>query len=224
MAYELGQFKVERLETGRWKENCYLLMEQQSSELAIIDPGDDAEAIASKITEMKGNPSHILITHGHFDHIGAVFQICAITGLSCSIDERDLALLNRAPLYATVFEKKKISIPTNLSPFKGRKSFNLGSSRIDAWHGPGHTPGSVYYHFGDGVFTGDTLLTEQVGRTDLPGGNRDQLIRSIDEITSQFSGDTAVLPGHGPAWTIKEAREWWEATGPNNESDRDRQS
>ena len=219
MAYEFGQFTVGRLETGRWKENCYLVMEQQSGELAIIDPGDDAEAIATEIRAMKGNPTHILITHGHFDHVGAVSQISEITGLACSIDERDLALLRRAPLYAMVFEKKEITIPTNLSPFKGPTSFHLGSSCINAWHGPGHTPGSVYYHFGASVFTGDTLLTAQIGRTDFPGGNREHLIRSVEEITSRFPDDTTIFPGHGSSWTVKEAREWWEATGDSSGSD-----
>ena len=128
MTYEFGQFTIEKMETARWKENCYLVMEQQSGELAIIDPGDDAEAIATEITAMKGNPTHILITHGHFDHIGAVSQISEITGLSCSIDERDLALLRRAPLYAMVFEKKEIIIPkvgncfSCISYFVGRRN------------------------------------------------------------------------------------------------------
>ena len=219
MEGDFGSISVETLVTGKWKVNCYLVMDEQSGELAIIDPGDDAEVIAKKITEMKGHPSHILLTHGHFDHIGAVSQMCEITGLSCSVDQRDLALLRRAPLYAMVFEKKKIVIPDDLSLFEGGKSFHLGSSRINAWPSPGHTPGSVCYHFGAGVFTGDTLLNGQLGRTDLPGGNNQQLVQSVEELTSRFTDETVVFPGHGPRWTLKEAREWWEANGPSGSGD-----
>ena len=173
MVYEFDQLSIEKLITGPWKENCYLMKDRKSGELAIIDPGDDAEAIASKITELDGHPRFILITHGHFDHIGAVSQLSEITSLSCSINQGDLALLRRAPLYAMVFEKKGITVPSNLSPFVGAKSFHLGSSRIEALPFPGHTTGSVCYNFGPGVFTGDTLLNGKVGRTDLPGGNRE---------------------------------------------------
>lgn len=214
MDHDFGPITVETLVTGKWKENCYLVMDKQSGELAIIDPGDDAEAISKKITDMKGHPSHILITHGHFDHIGAVSQMCELTGLPCSVDQRDLALLRRAPLYAMVFEKKGIIIPGDFFLFEGAKRFHLGSSQIDAWPSPGHTPGSVCYHFGAGVFTGDTLLNGQLGRTDLPGGDTEQLVRSVEELTSRYAGETVLLPGHGPCWTLKEAREWCEASEP----------
>ena len=116
-----------------------------------------------------------------------------------------------------VFEKKGITVPSNLSPFVGAKSFHLGSSRIEALPFPGHTTGSVCYNFGPGVFTGDTLLNGKVGRTDLPGGNREQLMRSVEVLTSQFKDETVLFPGHGPCWTLQEAREWWESSGPGED-------
>ena len=212
MEYDFDKFRVERLVTGKWKENCYLLMDRESGELAIIDPGDDAETIASRLEATGGRVCHILLTHGHHDHVGAALELGRLTGLSCSIHRADVPLLRRAPLYAMAFEKRRLVIPDALSPFDGAQTFSLGGSLIEACPTPGHTPGSVCFKTGACLFAGDTLLNGKLGRTDLPGGDGKQLMRSVHSLMFRLTDDVLILPGHGQPWDQKKARAWWEAT------------
>lgn len=213
MVHDFDQFIVETLITGqKWKENCYLLMDRESGESAIVDPGDDAETTVGRLDELGGKARHVLLTHGHYDHMGAASAICQRTRLSCSIHCADLPLLRRAPAYALVFEKRRIVIPTTLAPFDGTQTFSLGRSRVKVWTTPGHTPGSVCFQIGTCVFTGDTLFHQALGRTDIPGGASDQLIRSVDFLMTRLTDDVVILPGHGRPWTQGEARTWWMET------------
>ena len=210
MVYDFGNFKVERLITGRWKENCYLLVDQESADLVIIDPGSDIEMITSRLEKLGGRVRHILLTHGHHDHLGAASELCESMRLPCSVHKDDVPLLRRAPIYSMAFEKRMITIPRDLAPFDVPQQFRLGKSSIEAWLTPGHTPGSICLHFGECVFTGDTLLRESVGRTDLPGGNGHQLGRSIEFLLSGLTEQVVLLPGHGDPWSPTEAQDWWE--------------
>ncbi len=210
MLHEFGSFTVEQLVTGKWKENCYLLKDQESGEIAIIDPGDDADTIAGRIEASGGKVCHILLTHGHYDHLGAASEICKLTGLSCAIHVADVSLLRRAPVYALAFEKRRIAAPSSITPFQGAEAFYLGGERIQASLAPGHTRGSVCFQFGGCVFTGDTLMKATLGRTDLPGGDDDQIARSVHHLINQLPDNSLILPGHGQPWSQKEAKAWWE--------------
>ena len=211
MMHDFKGFSVERIVTGKWKENCYLLTDRDSGEIAIIDPGDDIDLIRPKVTTPGTRVRHILITHGHHDHVGAASGLSEATGIPCSIHQDDLALLRRAPLYALALENKQIIAPKNLAPFADGQVFQLGDSQLEAWSTPGHTAGSVCFHISGCVFTGDTLFKGTMGRTDLPGGNSGQLDQSVDLLVSRLSDEAVILPGHGPDWNWEAASAWWKA-------------
>ena len=185
------------------------MTDRDSAELAVIDPGDNAETISTRMKASGGEPRYILLTHGHHDHLGAAYELCKRTGLPCSIHRADVPLLRRAPLYAMSFDNREMVTPDAIVPFDGAQTFGLGGSLIEAWSTAGHTPGSVCFVLGACVFTGDTLLKGRLGRTDLPGGNGDQIVRSVDSLMSRLADGAVILPGHGSPWSQTEARTWW---------------
>jgi glyoxylase-like metal-dependent hydrolase (beta-lactamase superfamily II) len=121
-----------------------------------------------------------------------------------------MRLLRHAPLYALRFARQEIEQPEPFVVFDGQPGFDLGKQPIHVIHAPGHTAGSVCYRFDGLVFTGDTLLRQHVGRTDLPGGDAAQLKNSINLLLTGLPEDTILFPGHGRPWTIGEARVWWQ--------------
>lgn len=209
MGYEFGPFSVDRLVAEKWNQNCYLVKERDSNEIAVIDPGDDAEIIISRLEQGGGTVRHILLTHGHYDHFGAASALCEHTGVPCSLSQSDIQLLRRAPLYAMAFEKIGIEIPRDIAGFAGERTFELGERTFQVLSTPGHTSGSVCFQFGSFIFTGDTLLHGTLGRTDFPGGNSEQLSSSVETLVTNLAKDTVILPGHGHSWNGKEAQAWW---------------
>jgi hydroxyacylglutathione hydrolase len=208
MVYEFGDLSVERLVTGRWKENCYLIKDRESEEVAIIDPGDDADIIAGKLQIGGGRLRCILLTHGHYDHVGGASQICETNGLPCLVHKDDIPLLRRASLYAMAFENATMEVPRNVSAFPPDQPLKLGRHTIETIPTPGHTPGSVCFDFGPFMLSGDTLLEGKIGRADLPGGNIEQLNDSVEDLFSKFFEDAVIFPGHGNPWDTRRAREW----------------
>ena len=195
--------------TGRWKENCYLVSESDSGEAFFIDPGDDADRLLQALRETGLRLSRILCTHAHYDHIGAAESISNETHIACEVHEKDLQLLRRAPFYALGFEKKSLVPPSRVSTFGDNAHFRLGEFTFRVLPTPGHTPGGICLWGGPILFSGDTLLRRVGGRTDLPGGNAQDLKRSLDRLVATVGGSVAIMPGHGEPWTMDEARHWW---------------
>jgi hydroxyacylglutathione hydrolase len=206
----VGPMKVTTLETGgAWRENCYVLEHLDSRETAVIDPGDDPDRIIDAALGDGAVVRHLLLTHAHYDHVGAAAAIARRFGLACRLHTDDERLLRHAPMYALAFARRRIERPSPVNAFRDPPELRLGGVPIGTVHTPGHTPGSVCYFAGDLVFTGDTLLAAHVGRTDLPGGDWDSLAMSITSLVADLPEQTVVLPGHGSRWTIGEARAWW---------------
>jgi len=175
---------VETFIVGPLEENCYLLYDETSREASLIDPGADPEKILDFINKHNLTLKNIIITHGHWDHVGAIDHVKHATGAPVHIHKLDMGTVS-----AENFLKEGDAVV-------------IGNAQYKVIHTPGHSPGSVSL-VGDGfLLTGDLLFCGGVGRTDLPGGSWSVLEESIRHKIYSFPDATEVLPGHGPTTTI----------------------
>lgn len=196
--------KIERILTGTIQENCYLIY--NDTNLLIIDPGAEAQKISTQIKRTGKVPVAILLTHTHYDHIGAV---------------EELRSLYKIPVYVSPLEQEWLSDPVlNLSGL-GRhddiadiivqpaevefemKSYDLGGMKFSVVPTPGHSIGSVSFIFDDFVITGDALFKGSIGRTDLHTGDMNQLLHSIQTYLFTLPDEFPAYSGHGDATTIE---------------------
>jgi len=185
------------LSVGAYAVNCTIL--SVGNDVFVIDPGAEPESILGKLEKLSLTPTAILLTHGHFDHIGAVNALqAAFPGLPVYVGEKDIPVLTH-PMNQCPPDYPPITKPSNIRPADNGN----GPADIEVIQTPGHTPGGVCYHFRKlGVlYSGDTLFAGSVGRTDLPGGDMATLLRSIERLIV-LPGETRVVPGHGPETTI----------------------
>ena len=212
--YDVGDFRVGTVKTGRWKENASVVLHKSSSEVVLVDPGDAPERIIDMISAFGASLRLILLTHAHFDHVGGLEALCRHYGLPFHLHGGDLPLLRRAPLYAMSFERRVITVPKEHITLDDAVLDWRGGS-ISYIHTPGHTDGGVCYHWDGLCFTGDTLMRRMVGRTDLPGSSGAGLAASISRLLETLALETVIFPGHGGPWTVAEARDWWAENSAN---------
>lgn len=195
---------VEMLTVGPVAENCFLLRRQGSDKLLIVDPGEEADRILAAVAVSGAEVEAILITHCHFDHIGAVAPVAAATG---------------APVYCPEIEVPVLADIMSFVPYPGFGPFEsydadetvaggetleLAGLEIDVVFTPGHSPGHVTYAVRgeDALFSGDVLFNGSVGRVDLPGGDGQTLLASIGNLLETFPDETVVHPGHMTTTTL----------------------
>ena len=209
--FNINGYKIKIIITSKlWKQNCYLVTHKNSSEQILIDPGSRASFIKKVIKDNgNGEIKHLLLTHAHFDHIGAVSSISKFFNVQCLIHKNDYKLLKQATMYTLKFGAKCFEIPDNVITFSTEYEIYLGKKKISIILTPGHTMGGVSYIFDGFIFTGDTLLYESVGRADLPGSDLVALRNSVNTILSSNSNDTLIFSGHGRHWNVSEALIWW---------------
>ncbi|WP_078545693.1 MBL fold metallo-hydrolase [Litchfieldia alkalitelluris] len=197
--------KWQRIPLGPLQTNAYLLSNDKK-ECVIFDPGGDASRLQSLIQKQQLKPVAILLTHAHFDHIGAVDSIRAAYNIPVYVHEKEKNWLKDASLNGSQFFIPDGGVSVNEADHLITKegTFTVGSFSFTLFHTPGHSPGSISFYVKEleVVFSGDALFEGSIGRTDLPGGNHQQLITSIHEKLLTLPEETIVLSGHGGETTI----------------------
>ncbi len=193
--------KIYPLVVGRLQTNCYIL--QSGKEAIVIDAGDEADRIRRFLTDMGTKPKMIIATHTHFDHVLGVQGLRAETSAPFLIHKDDLPMLESMQTRVQQIMGFKVPPPPKVDSYlKEGDQLTLGDETIRVIHTPGHSPGSISLAGKSYVFTGDALFNKSIGRTDLPGGDYETLIRSIKKKLFELSDNTIVYPGHGPETTI----------------------
>jgi len=195
---------LETFPVGPLACNCTLLGDPATGEAIVIDPGDEVNLIARRLTELGLKLKQILVTHAHIDHVGGAMRLKRLTGAPILLNENDLPLLKMMDQQAGWIG---VATPETAPPDENLADGQLvGLDKYPAQviHTPGHTQGSICLHFAPLklLVAGDTLFAGSIGRTDLPGGDYDQIIDSIQSRLLALPDETRVLTGHGPATTI----------------------
>ena len=189
--------QVKRMQVGPIGTNCYILEDEKK--IAIIDPGDEAGRILEVLEETEGTVAYILLTHGHYDHTTAVPELHkALPEAKIYIHQADAngAGSRLFPLAGQV---------DDLLLYDEGDALPLGSLTIEVLHTPGHSKGSVTLKAGDVLFTGDTLFAGSMGRTDLSGGDEEEIVASLKRL-GELEGDFTVCPGHMQTSTLNQER------------------
>src|SRR5664279_896633 len=194
----------ETFPVGPLQCNCTILGDETTLEAVIVDPGEDIPRILARLNALKLTLKQIIVTHAHIDHVGGALRLKRLTGAPILLNENDLPLLKMMEMQAGWLG---LATPETAPPDENlTDGLSVGLDRYPAQviYTPGHTQGSVCLHFAPLklLVAGDTLFAGSIGRTDLPGGNFDQLIDSIETRLLALPDETSVLPGHGPATTI----------------------
>ena len=179
------------LPVGSYQTNCYLVWKQGAEDCVVIDPGDEAQKVLAQAQKLGKTVSAILLTHGHFDHVGAVRQIAAESDCDVYLHSAELTLpkiFTAGTLYCT-------------HTYGEGDTVDAAGLQFTVLHTPGHTPGSVCLICEDTMFSGDTLFAGSCGRTDLPGGSHRTIEESLHRL-AQLECDYTVCPGHGPSTTL----------------------
>jgi hydroxyacylglutathione hydrolase len=196
--------KLSSLIVGPFAVNCYLLYDQQTKEGVIIDPGDEAEMIGAEIDELEMIPRAILLTHGHGDHIAAVAELKNMYDLPLYIGAGEEALLADPSANISAFFDHPILAPKPDFAVRDEQVVTAGGIVLTVLATPGHTAAGVCYleETAGRLFSGDTLFAGSIGRTDLPGGDYEQLIQSIQRKILVLPDGVRVFPGHGPQTSV----------------------
>ena len=185
---------------GHVQTNCYIVTDENTLECAVIDPGAETNTIMHYLENNKLKCRYILLTHGHFDHTGAVEDVAKQTGATVCMSRKEVRKnitemgFKYAPPKGTVF-------------FGEGDQFSVGSLVFEVIETPGHSEGSVTFRCGEALFTGDTLFKDSCGRTDFPGCSGKDMLKSLKKLY-ELSGDYEVYPGHMEATSLERERRY----------------
>jgi hydroxyacylglutathione hydrolase len=206
----VGGFEIATLTNGKFKENCYVVRHAATGDCLVVDPGGEPEFILEQLDAAGLRPQRILLTHGHFDHLGAVDALMKRYSIPCEAHVREQRLVRQAATYAFRFGAGALAVPRGLTYFDGAAPLDWNGRPVEVLLTPGHTAGSVALALGRAfVFTGDTLFHEHVGPTNYPESDPAAIPVSVAALLGRLPDDCVVFPGHGRPWTIGAARAWW---------------
>jgi hydroxyacylglutathione hydrolase len=197
---------VETIVVGPLETNCYLVFDPKTHEGSVIDPGDDPEIILRRIKSLGLQIRNQILTHGHYDHIGALEQITQATDAEIFIHSFDAYLLKNPIANGSLLFGRNFNTPQADKQLNDGDVIPVGNQKMKVIHTPGHTRGSICLAGPGFILSGDTLFRNAVGRTDLPGSEPEKLIPSIVKCLMTFPDETSVYPGHGDATTIGHER------------------
>ena len=202
--HTFNELCIETVTNGPFMENCYLAFEAASKAAIVIDPGAEPERILARIHAMDLHVVAIVNTHAHIDHLGAAAPLQEALDIPCYLHPDDLPLAARLPVQAQLFGLPPLRTPRIEHSLAAGQKLQLGAIVYQVLFTPGHTPGGCCLWFpAEGVvFVGDTLFAGSIGRSDLPGGDGEQLLRSIDDQLLTLDDETVAFSGHGPETTI----------------------
>jgi glyoxylase-like metal-dependent hydrolase (beta-lactamase superfamily II) len=192
---------VDRYALGPLQTNCYVVRANRTAASAVVvDPGGDAADLRLQLARIGASCAAILITHGHFDHIGGVADLAEGTGAPVYMPEGERALLERYADYAPAGTGGRAHTPDEL--VTGGETIDVAGISFDCIAIPGHSPAHVAYYADGALFSGDLLFAGSVGRVDLPGGDWDTLLDSVRSLADRYPPETVVYPGHGGPTTL----------------------
>jgi hydroxyacylglutathione hydrolase len=195
--------KVVMIPNGGFVENCYLVIDETARQCAVIDPGEDAGLILHQLEQAAVQPVALWLTHAHLDHVLGVPGVHAATAAPIFLHPADRPLYDRVPEQAAAFGLQAVlPLPPPDRPFAHGERVQVGGLSFEVRHTPGHSPGSVSLVGEGAVFGGDVLFQGSIGRSDLPGGDAETLLRSIERELLVLPDSTIVYSGHGPQTTI----------------------
>ena len=200
----LGRLYVKMLTVGMLGTNCYTLMDEDTKEGFIIDPGGEAKKVVDTANGLGLNCLGILCTHGHMDHVGAVGKVAEATGATVYISKTDSgALSGSVQGIGARLGSLIVSKPKGLAFIEEGDRLEFAGHTVEVLHTPGHTPGSLSFLCEDNLFCGDLVFQGSVGRTDLRGGSMPELLEAVQRHVFTLPDDVRIFPGHGPATTVR---------------------
>ena len=189
---------------GELMVNCYILAD--GKEACVIDPGSEADRIIQEADKMGAKITKILLTHGHYDHIGAVKRLAEKTGAKVYVHKEDEIMLSDNEKNLNFMSEIKIENCSADVLLSGGEIINVGSKELKIYHTPGHSPGGISIYTDGFLFAGDLLFRGSIGRFDY--GNVRVELESLKFLVNTFSDDTIVYPGHGEFTTIGEEKQF----------------